>query len=266
MSIQDSLDNLSKAYFTDISDDVSTIYVDMEILQDFRIGALLQTVTVPEEIEYIQSQIPEYNARIDLETASHFPVLKKTDEELLQIIQKNPLQTAAISPWTKIYNNFHIVLKYLYLNSKNKDVNVKPLTVLVNSGDMLYPLALFDKFAKAIKTTYPEAIVKVANYKRYEAEADLYLHTDMFFLYDHEKFFNSSFISGMMNSPTYKTRTIYTTPYVNKKIGLDPSEYLKSLTSTGATLNLFFDFYYMPAGIELTQKGQNNEQQTPEHN
>ena len=264
MSIQDSLSNLSKAYFTEISEDVSTIYVDMEILQDFRIGALLQTVTVPEEIEYIQAQLPAYNARTDLETASHFPVLKKTDEELLEIIAKNPLRTAILSPWTKIYNNFHIVLKYLYLNSRNKDMTVRPLTIVANSGDMLYPLALFDKFAKLIKATYPDAIVKVANYKRYEADADLYLHTDMFFLYDHEKFFNGSFMMEMMNSPTYKTRTIYTTPYVNKKIGLDPSEYLKSLTSTGATLNLFFDFFYMPNGIELNQKGQDNERQTNE--
>lgn len=250
MSIQDSLDQLSKNYFTDISEDVSSIYIDMEILQDFRIGALLQTVTVPEEIEYIQAQIPEYNSRTDLETASHFPVLNKTDEELLEIMKQNPLRTAAISPWTKIYNNLHVVLKYLYLNSKNKDTVVRPLKIVVNSGDLLYPLALFDKFAKMIKLTYPEVSVKVANYKRYEAEKELYLDTDMFFLYDHEKFFNSPFMMEMMNSPTYKTRTIYTTPYVNKKLGLDPSEYLKSLTSTGATLNLFFDFFYMPAGIE----------------
>ena len=71
----------------------------------------------------------------------------------------------------------------------------------------------------------------------------------MFFLYDHEKFFGSNFINNMMNSPNYTTRTIYTTPYINKEMGLDPSEYLKGLTSTGATLNLFFDFYYMPPGI-----------------
>ena len=250
MSIQDSLNTLSKSYFTDISDTISTIYVDMEILQDLRIGALLQTVTVPEEIEYIQEQIPEYNRRLDLETAKHFPVLKKTDEELDQIIKDNPLKTAIVSPWTKIYNNFMIVLGSLYMKTKSRDTKPAPLLVVINTEAAPYPIQLFDKLAKMIQLTYPGAVVKSSAYKRYEADADLYLGTDMYFLYDHEKFFNSKFISSIMQKPSSKTKVIYTTPYVNPKVGLDPSEYAKGLASTGATLNLFFDFFYMPAGIE----------------
>ena len=110
MSVQESLDKLSKSYFTEITDKVSKIYVDMEILQDLRLGALLQTATVPEEIEYIQSCLPDYNNKLDLKTAEHFPVLNKTDDELDQIIKQNPIKTALVAPWTKIYYNFQIVL------------------------------------------------------------------------------------------------------------------------------------------------------------
>lgn len=254
MSIQDSLDSLSKSYFSDIKEKVSAIYIDMEILQDFRLGALLQTATVAEEIEYIQSCIPEYNHKLNLETASYFPVLKKTDEELDKIIKENPLKTAIVSPWTKIYNNLIVVLRSLYMNTKSKDVTPSPLLVVINTASMLYPIQLFDKLAKQIKSVYPDAVVKASSYERYEAEPELYLNTDMFFLYDHEKFFNSGFIPTMLNEPKYRSRIIYTTPYVNKNVGLDPSEYLKGLTSTGATLNLFFDFYYMPTGVEWHKK------------
>ena len=130
--------------------------------------------------------------------------------------------------------------------------------IVVNTETVPYPLPLFDKFAKIIKKTYPEVIIKASSYKRYEAEEDLYLTTDMFFLYDHEKFLNTPFVMKMMNSPEYKTRTIYTTPVINTSLGLDKSEYLKGLMSTGATLNLFFDFFYMPTGINWNPKGDKN--------
>ena len=249
MSDQDSLEKLKKAYFTNINNQVSKIYVDMEILQDFKLGALLQTVTVPEEVEYIQACIPEYNKKFDLETASHFPVLKHTDEELLKIMEQHPVKTVMLSPWTKIFTNFHVVLKYLYLSTTTRDEKPTPLSIIINSADVVYPLPLFDKFVKQVEISYPGATVKLSHDTRYEMSQDFYLSFDMFFLYDHEKFFGSNFINSMMNSPNYTTRTIYTTPYINKEMGLDPSEYLKGLTSTGATLNLFFDFYYMPPGI-----------------
>ena len=249
MSEQDSLEKLKKEYFTNISEEVDRIYVDMELLQDLKIGALLQTATVPEEIEYIQSCIPTYNCRFDLETASHFPVLKTTDEKLLEIMKKNPKKTAMISPWTKIYSNFHIVLKYLYLKSTSTHNQATPLNIVVNCADISYPIQLFDMFAKQIEVSYPGATVKLAYFPRYKGTDDFYLDFDMFFLYDHETFFGSSFITRLINSPKYKTRVIYTTPYVNKKMGLDPSEYMKGLESTGSALNLFFDFYYMPTGI-----------------
>lgn len=250
MSVQDSLNKLSEDYFTNITERVSKIYVDMEILQDLRIGALFQTVTVPEEIEYIQSCIPDYNKRLDLETAKYFPVLNKTDEELDEIIKNNPLRVAIASPWTKIYNNFQIVLRCLRENTLKRDASPAPLMIVVNTGLVPYPLQLFDKFARLVKHTYPGVVIKSSSYPRYEADDDLYLSSDMFFLYDYEKFLNSSFIMKMLDSPEYKTRTLYTTPYVNKTLGLDPNEYLKGLISTGATLNLFFDFFYMPTGID----------------
>ena len=230
----------------------------MEILQDLRIGALLQTVTVQEEIEYIQSCIPEYNQRLDLETAKYFPVLNKTDEELDEIIKKEPVKVAITAPWTKIYNNFQIVLRCLRESTIKRDKNPTPLMIVVNTGLVPYPLPLFDKFARLVKYTYPNVTIKSSAYPRYEADEDLYLSTDMFFLYDYEKFLNSPFIMKMMDSPVYKTRTLYTTPYVNKTLGLDPNEYLKGLISTGATLNLFFDFFYMPTGINWDPKGDKN--------
>ena len=93
---------------------VNKIYIDMELLQDFKLGALLSTVTVKEEVEYIMSCLPVYNLKFNNRTAEYFPVLKKTDEELLSIVKNNSIKTALLSPWTKIYNNLNVILKYLY--------------------------------------------------------------------------------------------------------------------------------------------------------
>ena len=250
MSIQDSLDHLNQTYFDNLEDPVQRIYVDMELLQDFRLGALLGTCDVLPEIDYIQSCVPEYNRRFDMETAKYFPVLKKTDEWLDETMKKMPQTMTVLSPWTSIYNNFMIVLKCLYMKSKSQNLAVTPLTVVVNCSDIQYPMNAFEPFAQIVDTAYPGVTMKLANYLRYEAGVEFYKSFNMLFLYDHEKFFQAKDLADtLMNDETFKTRTIYTRPYINPKMGLDPSEYAKALTSTATTLNLFFDFFYMPCTV-----------------
>ena len=257
MAVRDALDSLNKTYFENLEEPVRKIYVDMEMLQDFRIGALLTFATVPEEIEYVQHCIPNYNNRFDLETAKYFPVLKKTDQELDERVKEKSRVVSIISPWTRIFHNFLVVLKFLYLRTSEKDKVVAPLTIIVNCADTDYPLDAFDRFANTIQTAYPGATVKLSRHQRYDAGIEVYKTFDMYFLYDHEAFFGVlELVKTLMNEETYKTRTIYTRPYINPKLELDPSEYAKGFASTSATLNLFFDFFYMKGGIDLNTASQ----------
>lgn len=250
MSLDDTLDRLSENYFSSLSNPVNKIYIDMELLQDFKLGALLSTVTVKEEVEYIMSCLPVYNLKFNNRTAEYFPVLKKTDEELLSIVKNNSIKTALLSPWTKIYNNLNVILKYLYLNSQHIDGNPKQITIVVNCSDMKYPIQMFDLWANTMKETHPKLDIRLIAYPRYTAPVELYEEFDMFFIYDHEKFFNTEGIASAISADQKKEfKIVYSPPYINDSLGLDKSEYPKALASSRSLLNLIVDFFYMPNGV-----------------
>jgi len=254
MSIQDSLNHLSESYFQNLDIPIHMIYVDMELLQDFKIGALLSTCTVKEEIEYIESRMADYNQRYDLCTAKHFSVLKKTDDELLQIMQKAPIKTTLLSPWTKIYDNLNRILKYLYMNMHARDLRIKPITLVVNCADFKYPIQLFDIWATEMKRVHTALEIKFTTFPRYTAGVDFYKDFDMFFVYDQEKFFNTDKLAATLSDIKKRVfKIIFSPPFISEKRNFTENEYGQSLLATKAALNLAFDFYYMPTGIALNR-------------
>ena len=252
MSLDTILEKLSESYFKDLTNPVDKIYVDMELLQDFKLGALLNTVTVKEEVEYIESCLPLYNTKFNNRTAEYFPVLKKADEELLNFAKENSVRTALAAPWTRIYDNLNRILKHLYIRLKQTNDVVKPITVVINCIDITYSIKLFDIWAKEMKKIHPFVEFKLVGYPRYQAPLDFYTGFDMFFIYDHETFFNTEGLAAAISPGQRKVfKTIYSPPYINDKLGLDPSEYPQALASAKALVNLICDFYYMPTGIQL---------------
>ena len=259
---QDTIQNLNRQYFDAIINPIEMIYVDMEMLQDFRLGALMTSITVKEEMAYIYSQIPKYNERLDLETAKYFPVLKKTDEELEEIIQKHPLMIAGMAPWTVIYNNFNAVLSFLNVSNKTTSSDRKPLTVVMNCADIDYPIELFDQLARTLNSVHGNVQFKLSHKARYEEDAEFYNQFNMFFMYDHEAFLNQEkLLDAYTTRDKFMNKIIYTLPIVNSSLNIDESEYAKALASTQSMLNLFCDFFYMRGGIALpNQKKQESKE------
>lgn len=252
MNINDTLDKLSEEYFQNMNSPIDKIYVDMELLQDFKLGALLNTVTVREEIEYIEACLPLYNTKFNNRTAEYFPVLKKTDDELLKFVKEKPVRTALLAPWTRIYDNLNRILKHLYLHFTHMSNQAKSITVVINCADMKYPIRMFDMWATEMKMLHPFIDIKLVGYPRYEAPLDFYSEFDMFFIYDHEKFFNTDGLANAIAPMQNKIfKTVYSPPYINDSLNLDPSEYPKALASSKALMNLIVDFFYMPTGIKL---------------
>ena len=252
MSLENILEKLSESYFNNLTNPVNKIYVDMELLQDFKLGALLNTVTVKEEIEYIEACLPLYNTKFNNRTAEYFPVLKKTDEELLKFVKEKPVRTALLAPWTRVYDNFNKILKHLYIHMRQVSESIKFITIVVNCTDMMYPIRLFDAWAKEMKVLHPFIDIKLVGYPRYQAPLDFYTDFDMFFIYDHETFFNTPGLAAALSAGQKRIfKTIYSPPFINDKLGLDTSEYPQALASSKALLNLISDFYYMPNGVSL---------------
>ena len=260
---QKTIQTLNKQYFDAINTHISKIYVDMEMLQDFRLGALLSTLTVKEEMAYILSQLEQYNNRFDLNTAKHFPVLHKTDEELDEIIKKESLKIAFISPWTRIYDNFHAVLAFLGINNKHVNDKKELLQVVINCADMEYPIQLFDRLVRSLQQFHGKISFKLSHYPRYQGPLDFYLQFDMFFMYDHEAFLNrEEMLDKFTTKDCFMSKIIYTLPLINESLKIDESERVKALASTHSILNLYCDFFYMHGGIDLVRKKESPEEET----
>lgn len=247
-----TLDILRKDYFNSIINPVKKIYVDLEMLLDFKMAAILKLVKSKDDMEYVYKMIPEYNMRLDLDTAQHFKRFGKTDEELLASVDD---ATLGLAQWTSAGYDFEVILSYIGMNTKATTGKDTKISVVVNCSDVKYPKVMFDNLAGFLMSRHPSFVFSLENSKRYDNTSDYYLDFDMFFLYDHEKFLqNESILDSFTNKGTYMTKSIYTPPVVNKTLGLDESEYSKALVSTSAALNLFCDFYYMRSNIVIDNK------------
>ena len=219
---------------------------------DFKLAALLKCVKSAEDMKYIYEMIPEYNKRLDLETASHFSKFGKTDEELLNSIDD---ATLGLAQWTSAGYDFDVILSYVCMNTKATTGKNTKISVVVNCSDVKYPKAMADKLTEFLLSRHPNLVFTFDNATRYSYKSDFYVDFDMFFLYDHEKFLqNESVLDSFTSKGTYMAKIIYTPPFVNKTLNLDESEYSKALVSTSAALNLFCDFYYMRSNIVIDNK------------
>jgi hypothetical protein len=130
--------------------------------------------------------------------------------------------------------------------------NVNTITIVINCADLKYPIRLFDLWVNEMKVIHPFIDIKLVGYPRYKADISFYKDFDMFFIYDHETFFNTEGLAAALAPGQKKVfKIIYSPPYINDSLGLDTSEYPKALSSSKVLLNLFTDFYYMPNGIRL---------------
>lgn len=252
--IEKTLETLRDDYFKTINRPVGSVYVDMEMICDFRLGALLSTFTVAKEMEYLYTRIPAYNERYDLDTAKYFPALKKTDAELDEIIRNCPGKVARVAPWTEILQKFVAAMSLVELSNKNLDPSAR-LSVVINCQDFRYPEDLAKVFRRRMASGFKTMSIEFTNGRRYSQEPGYYAGFDMLFLYDYATFMRDErLVNSFTSNYAYMNKSMYVLPLVDEACQLDRSEYLKALISTKARFDIYTDFYYMTGGIPLAKK------------
>ena len=112
------MDEFSKLYNYYTSRPKRAIYIDLPMLQDIYLGAiLLMTQNSETAFAHIVEQMSKYSYRPFQEYARFFPELKLTDEEIISFIQdeKNTEKLLLFSPptsmWEDIFNLHHLCIK-----------------------------------------------------------------------------------------------------------------------------------------------------------
>ena len=135
-----TFEEVGQNYFNSEMKPVTRVYADLEYLQDLRFGALLRSVTCQREMDYVHAMIGRYNNRYDQKTARYFPVLKKTDEELEQMlktgIEKDRI--CFLAPWTSVYSHLLEVIDLYQQHNKRMLEKVPEMKLVINVSDVDY--------------------------------------------------------------------------------------------------------------------------------
>lgn len=233
---------------------ISSIYVDMEYLQDLKLGTILSKITVQKEMEYILHCLPKYNARYEQATGKYFPVLRITDEEIMQELKsKNSYKICAISPFTNMYK--YLISSFDAIRKHNKQVSdqTAPLRLTVNVADVEYPDVLKRTFIATIKKLYPDIVVEFTDNERYKENSEFYKNHSVIMLYDYGAFLSESspVFSDFTNEGSFLNNRIIAHPYIDTKLGHDPDKYAEILASTEIGLDMYCDFCFVPSLIDI---------------
>ena len=233
---------------------IDQIYIDMEMFQDFKFGALLTTVSVAEEIKYIYENIKAYNARVDFEICKYFPALNRTEEDISAIL-KDPnmrYKLAGLSPFTEAYDIFVQLLQVMVQHNKAVSTGKAPV-LNINVVDIAYPEDILDIFASNLQKIIPSLAVNVSRYPRYTLPMEEFISNNVFFIlemFNLVKDFSTSSVEFVQHGSFFGKR-IFSPCYIDTTLHKDPRDYDKILVSTEYGLGIYCDFKYIPISLMM---------------
>lgn len=251
--LQDLFNQTSEQFIRQELGPVTRIYVDLEYLQDLKLGALMHLVKVPKEMAYILHKLPEYNKKYDYECCSHFPALKHTDEEL-EALLRDPDQVDMIcfkAPFTSIYYEFSNILMMIQHHNRAASSRPQDIRIRMNIANPLYPDELLNAFESAFQERMPNVHFDITKEPRYTLPVNDYADNKILLIHNIEEFVKegTDLSVAFVSEGRFFDCRIFTVPYVNKTLISDPERYQEALTSTRAQLDLYCDFAYVPATI-----------------
>ena len=128
--------------FEDMLEPIKRIYIDIEFLQDFRLGALIKLITTDVEYQYIREKLPIYSMSHGEPITSFFPELGFTEEQVKEYMQdkRHWEELAMDSPF---YENVESICVFItqYLKHNQRVNYHEPIDVYIGCTDLLYCVA-----------------------------------------------------------------------------------------------------------------------------
>ena len=227
---------------------ITDIYVDMDYLQDLKIGALLHRVTVQKELEYILHKIPAYNKRFDYECAKYFPALGISERDILNDLKDdNKIDLICFkAPFTSVYYEFVELLRAIINHNKAVSSKHVGLQIQINVENTLYPTELLSELSLNFKKKFPGITVVFSHDKNYNAELLEYTKKNLLLIYNLEAWLkNEDVAKGFVAEGLFFDKDIISFPYVNPSLIKDIEQYDTALDSTQKQIDIYCDFQYL---------------------
>ena len=258
--LQEAFNQSSEKAVLDENGPITEIYVDLEYLQDLRFGALLHTVSVKKEMEYINFKLPEYNQRLDYNCASYFPALGKTEEDLDNLLMnRDEIDLICFkAPFTSMYYEFTNMLVMITHHNHAVSSKRKSISIHVNVNNKLYPNELLKEFKAVLQERFTDITVNFTKEKPYTCPLSDYTEKQLLYIYNIEEFLkqDSATAKAFVADGKFFDKKIISFPYVNRSVIKNPEDDYLALRSTRAQLDVYCDFQYVRSTIPINKPKQ----------
>ena len=210
-------DNMSKEIVKPFLAQKEHMYIDADLLYDYRLGAVLALTRNEEQYNYVMSQLPAYLNAHDNKTAKYFPDLNLTDEQIEEFIRKPEYYTfiTAAAPATEFVGNLQRVIRIFNTINESKEVT-RPITITINQRTIeLHPMCK-KALSEIIAAIDPDVHVNFTSYKSwFEVPLELIEVQDFMCVYDMIEFLKEGTNSQIALSavPSKLTRCSIVTPW-----------------------------------------------------
>ena len=232
---------------------LTSIYVDIEYLQDLKLGALFHLIKVEREMEYIQHKLPVYNQKTDYDCGKYFPALKHSDEEIVELLNdSNQIDLICFkAPFTSTYYELNNIL--LMLHQHNHAVSSKSTKILlhINVDNLKYPSELLKELKNDYLHRFDFLDVVITKCNRYTLPIGEYVNKQLLLIHNIEEFLKQDTPTSIafVGEGSFFNKKVFSVPYINRQVIKDPDQYDVALESTKLNLNIYCDFAYVPSTI-----------------
>jgi hypothetical protein len=253
------IDQFRQEYFKPSFTVVKNIYIDIEVLQDFRLGALLCLISTEEEYKYIKHVIgsaqSQYQLRLDDVTMKYFPAITSiTDSDIDAFIADRRRHKALVkmSPMTFMFSELPNIFRTIMLrNMAVKDHSKDGVTLYIGTNSVNYDNEDLIKLCRSIIVHTPSFKIEMFNKPISEIGVPLPSYEIIFienvkrFVEDirhHSVLFDESLPMGDVS--------VFGYPLLEKQVFSD-TELNKLLANTELFMNVYTKFNYIPRGISI---------------
>lgn len=190
-------DKIAEAIMEPFKRAVSVVYIDADMLYDFRLGNLILHTSTEEQYQYIQKNLEAYESSANPKVTESFPDLGISEEQL-DAFEKDPVygwQIPVASPKTSFLDELGNLI--VSINTLNESKEVKePLRILINQRAVKFPKTMKTGLVQYILNHNKHAIIEFTNYSNWdEIPEQVFDSIDILFVHDAEDFVRHGTVS-----------------------------------------------------------------------
>lgn len=241
--------NLSSKLISQEIGPIHRVYLDLSVLQEIYIGAMLLLARTEKEYMSILSCITVYLSRLDNHICKYFKLDNRTDEDVYRILkdENNASLIFKASPFTNVWYTLQdIFIKIIEKNRVLDSQSNTPLEVCINTFPIQYPTNIqnyISNFLKKLnKSTKVQFIHTPIEQYEHRSSFDLYFLHDITPLVTTDNSIAIDFYSGR-----YESKLIFARRVIS--INDTSIDVVKGITDTRNFLNVFTTFSYLDVYI-----------------